>query len=78
MVATSMIAAPTSAGEVLPSEESVCRERGGVQGPVPHVHRSRSPAVVWEDRTGRGMHRYENGPHISTQRSSVNVASEFK
>lgn len=58
MVAACVIAAPASAGEVLPSAESVCRERGGVQGPVPHVHHSRSPAVVWQDRTGRGMHRY--------------------
>lgn len=48
------------AGEVLPSAESLCRERGSVQGSVPHVHRSRSPALVWEDRTGCGLHRYEN------------------
>lgn len=73
MLVASMMAVPTCAGEVLPSEESVCRERGGVQSSVPHVHRSRSPAVVWEDGTGRGMRRYENWALISTQRSSVKV-----
>lgn len=48
------------AGEVLPPAESSGREGGGVQSSVPHLHCSRGPAVVWQDRAGLGLLRYEN------------------
>lgn len=48
------------AGEMLPSAESSDREGGGVQSSVPHLHCSRGPAVVWQDRAGLGLLRYEN------------------
>lgn len=54
-----LLPASFSAGEVLPQAEPSSREGGGVQSPVPHLHRSRSPAVVWQNRTGPGLHRYK-------------------
>lgn len=66
------------AGEVLPSAESVCREGGGVQGSVPHVHHSRSPALVWEDRTRCGMHRYEKSPILRNDGGGVTSQGELQ
>lgn len=52
------------ADKVLPPAQSNSRKRGGLQSPVPYLYCSRSPAVVWQNWTRPGLHRYKNNGSV--------------